>query len=198
MQTCYNCGKLLLGKKVFGQIGSEMYNFCSDKCRTATWHKIGVKDSTSMDFNSSDIDTDGTPSFTSKKENNQKAGGTSAIAITGAEYTYSAHTNRVTIKIQTVQNKSGQKTGSLRFELFMSKDGPYTKGSKLSGFTLAQSNTYEPLRVISAYSNITSTVLASDAKKSGTYQPVIFVKELNEDGTWHIAAAANFANKEKI
>lgn len=198
MQTCYNCGKILLGKKVFGQIGTAMYNFCSDKCRMSTWTKIGVKGNDSMDFNTTDIAKDSTQGYSSKKESGSKSGSTSALAIQGAEYSYSAHTNRVTMKIKSVENKSGGKTGNLRFELFMSKDGPYTKGAKLTGFTLAVSSTYEPLRINSAYSNINSTVLASSSKKSGTYQPIIFVKELNDDGTWHIAAFANFPSKEKL
>lgn len=198
MQTCYNCGKILLGKKVFGQIGSSMYNFCSDKCRMATWTKIGVKGDNSMDFNTSDTSTKGSTGYSQKKETGSKSGSPSVLIIQGAEYSYSAHTNRVTMKIESIMNKSGAKTGTLRIELFMSKDGPYSKGASLKGFTLAVSSTYEPLRVNSAYSKVTSTVLASDSKKSGTWQPIIFIKELNEDGTWHIAAFANFAKKEKL
>ena len=197
MQTCYNCGKILLGKKVFGQIGTAMYNFCSEKCRMATWTKIGVKGDDSMDYNENDIKDSGVPHFNSKAEGS-KSGLPSVLNIEGAEYSYSAHTNRVTIKISSIQNKTGKKTGSLRIELFMSKDGPYSKGAKLSGFTMAVSSTYEPLRINSAYSNVSSTVLASDSKKSGTYQPVIFIKELNDDGTWKIAGFANFAKKERL
>lgn len=198
MQTCYNCGKILLGKKVFGQIGSAMYNFCSDKCRMATWTKIGVKGNDSMDFSDRDFNSGSNVNYSQKKETGSKSGSPSALVIQGAEYSYSAHTNRVTMKIKTLQNKSGGKTGSIRFELFMSKSGPYERGTKLTGFTLAISSTYEPLRINSAYSNITSTVLASSEKKSGTYQPIIFVKELNEDGNWHIAAYANFPGKDKL
>lgn len=197
MQTCYNCGKILLGKKVFGQIGSSMYNFCSEKCRSATWAKIGVKNNYSMDFNTSDSQPGDSISFTVKKETGSKSGSTSLLVINGAEYSYSAATNRVTMKIRSLENKSGGKTGSLRFELFMSKSGPYERGAKLSGFTLGVSSTYEPLRVNSAYSNVSSTVLAEE-KKSGSYQPILFVKELNDDGTWHIAAFANFSKKDRL
>ena len=56
MKTCYNCGKILFTSKVLGQIGDNMYTFCSDKCRTATWHKIGVKDRNSLDSTESEID----------------------------------------------------------------------------------------------------------------------------------------------
>ena len=198
MQSCYNCGKLLLGKKVFGQIGSAMYNFCSEKCRMATWTKIGVKGNDSMDFSESDFNSGSSANYSQKKDTGSKSGSTSALIVEGAEYSYSAHTNRVTMKIKSLQNKSGGKTGSLRFELFMSKSGPFEGGAKPQGFTLAVSSVYEPLRINSAYSNITSTVLASEEKKSGTYQPVILVKELNEDGTWHIAAWANFPGKDKL
>ena len=163
----------------------------------ATWTKIGVKGNDSMDFNSKDASDSDLPKSNARKASGAKEGSPSLLSVSGAEYSYSALTNRVTMKILSVQNKSGSKTGSLRFELFMSKDGPYSKGAKLSGFTMAVSNTYEPLWTNSAYTNITSTVLASN-KKSGSWQPVILVRELNSDGEWHIAAYANFAKKEKL
>ena len=43
MLTCYHCGKILFGKKVLGQVGSSIYYFCSEKCRSAVWNKAGVK-----------------------------------------------------------------------------------------------------------------------------------------------------------
>ena len=198
MKTCYNCGKILFTSKVLGQIGDNMYTFCSDKCRTATWHKIGVKERNSLDSTESEIDIDNasTASF-EKKENGVKSGSPSKLIIQNAEYSYSAKSDRVTIKIGSLQNKSGGKSGSLRFELFMSKTGPYAPGSKISGFTLGISNTYEPLRVNSAYTNITSTVRSLE-KKSGSYRPILFVKEQNEDNSWKIAAYANFPKTEKI
>ena len=135
--------------------------------------------------------------FRTKKENGVKSGSPSKLIIQNAEYSYSAKSDRVTIKIGSLQNKSGGKSGSLRFELFMSKTGPYAPGSKISGFTLGISNTYEPLRVNSAYTNITSTVRSLE-KKSGSYRPILFVKEQNEDNSWKIAAYANFPKTEKI
>lgn len=198
MKTCYNCGKILFTSKVLGQIGDNMYTFCSDKCRTATWHKIGIKDRNSLDSSEADIDADNASTATfEKKETGAKSGAPSKLVIQNAEYSYSAKSDRVTIKIGSLQNKSGGKSGTLRFELFMSKTGPYAPGTKIAGFTLGVSNTYEPLRVNSAYSNITSTVRPSE-KKSGSYRPILFVKEQNEDGSWKIAAFANFPNTEKI
>ena len=79
----------------------------------------------------------------------------------------------------------------------MSKNGPFKPGQKIEGFTMAASTAYEPLRVNSAYTNIKSTMRPLE-KKSGTYTPVMFVREYNEDGDWHISAYANFLNKEKI
>lgn len=196
MKTCYNCGKIIFTNKVFGQIGNNMYTFCSDKCRSATWHKIGVKADDSMDFNSSDTDDDVGYRY-EEKETGAKSGAPSKLEVENAEYSYSARTDRVTIKVGTLKNRSGGKTGSLRFELFMSKTGPYVPSAKLTGYTMATSSTYEPLRVNSAYSNVSSTMRPSE-KKSGTYRPVLFVKELNEDGSWKLAAYANFTATEKI
>ena len=86
MKTCYNCGKILFTSKVLGQIGDNMYTFCSDKCRTATWHKIGVKDRNSLDSTESEIDIDNasTVSF-EKKENGVKSGSPSKLIIQNAE-----------------------------------------------------------------------------------------------------------------
>lgn len=196
MKTCYNCGKIIFMNKVFGQIGENMYTFCSEKCRSSTWHKIGVKSNDSMEASSKDAD-DHTGHSYERKEAGEKSGAPSKLILDGASYSYSARTDRVTISIQSLKNKSGEKTGTLKFELFMSKTGAFKPGEKSAGFTMASSATYEPLRVNSAYSNVTSTTRPLE-KKSGTYTPVIFVRELNEDGKWHIAAFANFPQKEKL
>lgn len=182
--------------KVFGQIGDQMYVFCSEKCRSATWHKIGVKASDTLENSSADTEINTGYSY-EKKETGAKSGAPSQLILDGCEYSYSARTDRVTISVASLKNKSGAKTGNLRFELFMSKTGPFKPGQKTEGYTMAASTAYEPLRVNSAYTNIKSTMRPLE-KKSGTYTPVIFVREYNEDGDWHISAYANFLNKEKI
>lgn len=37
MVTCYNCGKLLLDRKVMGLCEDRMHTFCSERCRSAAW-----------------------------------------------------------------------------------------------------------------------------------------------------------------
>ncbi len=149
-----------------------------------------------MDFSSADADDD-TGYRHETKESGAKAGAPSKMEIVNAEYSYSARTDRVTLKIGALRNRSGEKTGSIRFELFMSKTGPFSPGTKLSGYTMAVTSVYEPLRVNSAYSNVTSTMRPIE-KKSGTYRPVLFVRELNEDGDWKLTAYVNFSAPEKI
>ncbi|MBQ1628477.1 MAG: hypothetical protein II098_04875 [Treponema sp.] len=196
MKTCYNCGKIIFMNKVFGQIGDKMYTFCSEKCRSATWHKIGVKADDSLE-NSAPTAIDNTGYSFEHKESGLKSGSPSQLILEGAEYSYSARTDRVTISILALKNKSREKTGNLRFELFMSKSGPYKPDQQPEGYTMAASTNYEPLRSSSAYSNIKSTMRPLE-KKAGVYNPVIFVREFNEDGEWYIVAYANFPKKEKV
>ena len=49
MLTCYHCGKILFGKKVLGQVGSSIYYFCSEKCRSAVWNKAAFEKSRGLE-----------------------------------------------------------------------------------------------------------------------------------------------------
>lgn len=191
MQNCYTCGKLLFGNKVLGQIGFSIYYFCSEKCRNAAWNKAGVKNADSTAVSSSGGEA-GTDYRSLSREKAYKSGAPSKIIVQGAEFNYSAKTDRVTIKIQSIHNTSDEKTGTLRLEFFLSKSGLYRPGGIPSGVTLAVSSEYEPLRKNYSYTNVTSIALKKHTPKPGTYQPVLFVTELNEDGNWRTAGFANF------
>lgn len=195
MQNCYCCGKILFGKKVLGEVGGDVFYFCSEKCRSITWNRIGVKKTDSLDTSYSDINENQRKS-NSDNRTESRVGVPSKTLVEGAEYTYSAKTDRVTIKIRTLINKSAESTGSLRFELFFSKDGKYS-GRSLNGVTLAVSSIYKPLKKNYNYTDITSTVLKSNSPKPGTYQPILFVKELNQDGKWYVSSFVNFPNSQK-
>ena len=188
MQSCYYCGKLILGRKCMGQIGNNMHTFCSEKCRSSAWVKAGEKRfSTSDSQNDSNNSGDQSgSSFSSGRS------GVSTLAVSGAEYEYSAKTDGVTIQIAKLENKSSWQTGKIRLELFLSKSGGYVKGQQLSGFTLAISNTYQPLRKHYSYTAMKTTAHLYEKPKAGTYQPVLLVREEDEEGRWRVAAFVNF------
>lgn len=108
MQNCYTCGKILFGNKVLGQIGSSIYYFCSEKCRNAAWSKSGVKSGDSPAVASSGSES-GTNYRSLHRTESSKSGAPSKIVVQGAEYNYSAKTERVTIKVQTIRNASDEK-----------------------------------------------------------------------------------------
>lgn len=197
MATCYTCNKLIFSKKVIGAIGNDLYYFCSDRCKQQAFKKIGVKD---VDF----LDTTERSSLDERKGASDKrkldfkdSYNVSKIEVSGAEFSYSAKTDRVTIKVKSLVNKSNEKTGSLRFELFLSKKGGY-HGKQLEGTTFAITSVYEPLRKNYNYSDISSTVLKRNDVKGGSYYPTLFIKELLDDGNWHIASYVNFPVINKL
>lgn len=196
MLTCYHCGKILFRKKVLGQVGSSIYYFCSEKCRSAVWNKAGVKNLEDATVSSEEIKT-GSNYNSFNRTKVCKSGSPSKLSVQGAEYSYSAKTDRVTIKVQNISNTSDSMTGMLRLELFLSKNGIYQPGASVSGVTLAVSSEYEPLKKNYNYTNVTSASLKKNTPKTGTYQPVLFVKELNEDGNWYVAGFANFPSPQK-
>ena len=190
MQSCYYCGKLILGRKLMGQIGNNMHTFCSEKCRSSAWVKAGEKKpSTTEESTTQTSSSQGTTQSASR--------GVSVLAIDGAEYEYSAKTDGITIKIAKIENKSSWMTGNLRIELYLSKSGTYSKGQTLSGFTLAVSSTYSPLRKHYSYTGVTTTARIYEKPKAGTYQPILFVKEEDESGRWRVAGYVNFPNSLK-
>ena len=187
MTTCYNCGKLILGKKIMGLCANEMHTFCSDRCRSAAWSNGRPKVDSNSDGNY----------ISAPKETVQEEKGISTLSIDGAEFEYSAKTAGVTIIIKKLENKSSWKTGKLRLELFLSKSGPYKKGTSLSGTTLAISNSYDCLRKNYSYTNMKTTAHIYEKPKSGIYTPVLLVREYCDDGEWHIAGYVNFSSNFK-
>lgn len=123
---------------------------------------------------------------------NNEAKGLSSIYIDGAEYTYKAQTDGITIKIKKLENRSSWTTGKIRLELFLSTDGAYEKGSKVSGTTLAMSSSYGELKKSYSYTNMKTVAHLHEKPKSGTYTPILFVRELSPDGEWQIAGHVNF------
>ena len=191
MQSCYYCGKLILGRKIMGQIGNNMHTFCSEKCRNTAWIKAGEKKASS----GGEGEVAGTASTDSSESSvsvSSGRSGVSVLAVSGAEYEYSAKTDGVTIKIAKLENKSAWMTGKLRLELFLSKSGAYSKGEQLSGFTLAVSNTYQPLRKHYSYTAMKTTAHLYEKPKAGTYQPVLFIREEDDEGRWRVAGYVNF------
>lgn len=188
MQTCYYCGNVILGRKIMGLVGGTMRTFCSDRCRSASWIKAENK---SPSNEASGLKTE---KYISSK-NEQKS--VSSLAISGAEYEYSAKTDGITIRIKKLENKSEWATGKLRLELFASKSGEYRKGSSVSGTTIAVSSSYDSLRKNYSYTNMSAVSHIREKPKLGTYTPILFVRELGTDGEWHIAGFVNFPAKLK-
>ena len=187
MITCFNCGKLILGKKVMGLCNNEMHTFCSERCRSAAWTSGKSKTNSGSDGNY----------ISETKEEPEVEKGTSDLVIDGAEFEYSAKTAGVTIIIKKMENRSSWTTGKLRLELFLSKSGPYRKGAQLSGATLAVSNNYDALRKRYSYTNMKTVAHLYEKPKSGIYTPVLFVREYCNDGEWHIAGYVNFSGNFK-
>lgn len=181
MVTCYNCGKLLLDRKVMGLCEDRMHTFCSERCRSAAW---------SSDEKKVSSDSLGR-SYCAIPANNE-AKGLSSIFIDGAEYTYKAKADGITIKIKKLENRSSWTTGKIRLELFLSTDGAYEKGSKVSGTTLAMSSSYGELKKCYSYTNMKTVAHLHEKPKSGTYTPILFVRKLSPDGEWQIAGHVNF------
>ena len=181
MVTCYNCGKLLLDRKVMGLCEDRMHTFCSERCRSAAW---------SSDEKKVSSDSLGR-SYCAIPANNE-AKGLSSIFIDGAEYTYKAKVDGITIRIKKLENRSSWTTGKIRLELFLSTDGAYEKGSKVSGTTLAMSSSYGELKKSYSYTNMKTVAHLHEKPKSGTYTPILFVRELSPDGEWQIAGHVIF------
>lgn len=196
MLTCYCCGKLLLGKKILGQVGPAVYQFCSESCRNKTWNKIGVQDPSTLEVSSKEIMDESKVNYV-RKNVVVKSGSASSVQISGAEYTFDKKTDRVTMKVKYIGNKNSGTTGVLKLELFLSKSGKYSEGASLSGVVLAESNTYDPLKKNYSYSDVVSVVRKKNTPKPGSYQPVLFVRELNEDGSWKIAGFVNFPSCQR-
>ena len=77
-------------------------------------------------------------------------------------------------------------------ELFLSTDGAYEKGARVSGTTLAMSSSYGELKKSYSYTNMKTVAHLHEKPKSGTYTPILFVRELSPDGEWQIAGHVNF------
>lgn len=196
MNSCSCCGKIIFGNSIISTIGSKTYYFCSEKCKNALLSRNNMSTSSGMVSTSSNFNSD--KSYKAQKRKiSQKSGTPSKIVISGAEYSFDGKTDRVTMKIKSIVNESDEMTGNLRIELFLSKSGPYKRGIKLEGGTIAVSSEYDALRAGYSYNNVVSTVLKKSAMKTGKYLPIFFVKELNEDGLWHIAGFLNFMQIQK-
>ncbi len=171
-----------------GQLGTSMKVFCSERCRTSAWLKAGESpDEHSHDDQNNYVETSA----------ETESRGPSMLLVSGAEYEYSAKTAGVTMILEKLENKSAWVTGKLRLELFLSKEGPYSKGARLSGTTLAVSNSYAPLRRHYSYSNMKTVAHLHSKPKSGMYTPILLIRELCTDGEWHIAGYVNFPQKLK-
>lgn len=196
MRQCSCCGKIIFGNSLYSAIGSKTYYFCSEKCKNVIWARNNFKSSAEATSASSNFNADKNYKHQDRKIL-AKSGSPSKITIDGAEYTFLGKTDRITMKLQSIVNESDETTGNLKIELFLSKSGPYKRGAKLEGATVAVSTEYDPLKKGYSYNNITSTVLLKPALKSGKYLPIFFVRELNEDGNWHIAGFLNFREVQK-
>lgn len=190
MAKCYNCGKLILTKKVMGLIGNKMEVFCSERCRNAAWHSLNGK-------NEGISESGNVPSISLKSSGQSAPESVSSFLILGSEFEYSAKTDGITITVGKLENKSSWQTGKIRLELFFSKDGPYKTGGKVSGTTIAVSNEYAPLKKNYSYFNMKTQAKLYDRPKPGLYTPILFVKELCSDEKWHIAGFVNFPSKHK-